>query len=100
MASFKEVLELNDPSLLTPVREFEEYTVVMQTLWPNLMGPAGFVSIDDGEVMEHFQDGVGPYPGAEGVLELGGRGIEDEDHMVTEASISSFYTYYREVMGL
>ena len=64
------------------------------------MGPAGFVSIDDGEVMEHSQDGVGPYPGAEGVLELGGRGIEDEDHMVTEASIRSFYAYYREVMGL
>ena len=37
MASFKEVLELNDPSLLTPIREFEEYTVVMQTLWPNLI---------------------------------------------------------------
>ena len=148
MASFKEVLELNDPSLLTPVREFEEYTVVMQTLWPNLivqqqsntlatrhivprgpgafdlhwtyfgyegddeqmtlnrlrqanlMGPAGFVSIDDGEVMEHIQDGVGPYPEAEGVVEMGGRGTGDEDHMVTEASIRSFYKYYREVMGL
>ena len=148
MASFKEVLELNDPAMLTPVREFEEYTVVMQTLWPNLivqqqsntlatrqivprgpgafdlhwtyfgyvgddeqmtlkrlrqanlMGPAGFVSIDDGEVMEYTQDALGPYPGAEGVVEMGGLGIDDEDHMVTEASIRSFYKYYREVMGL
>ena len=52
------------------------------------------------QVMEHIQDGVGPYPEAEGVVEMGGRGTGDEDHMVTEASIRSFYKYYREVMGL
>ena len=95
------------PRLLEPVREFPEYTVVMQTLWPNLivqqqsntlamrqlvtrgpassssmdvlrlrdddeamrlrrlrqanlMGPSGFVSIDDSEVMKFSQEGISP----------------------------------------
>ena len=37
MKSFREQLKLADPRLLEPVREFPEYTVVMQTLWPNLI---------------------------------------------------------------
>ena len=148
MKSFKDELKLNDPKLLEPVREFPEYTVVMQTLWPNLivqqqsntlatrqlitrgpgefelnwtffgyagdsaemkakrlrqanlMGPAGFVSIDDSEVMKFSQDGIAPYPGAAGVMEMGGRDWKDEDHMVTEGVIRGFYDYYRKVMEL
>src|SRR5581483_1446446 len=38
MKSFKADFKLNDPKLLTPVREFPgEATVVMQTVWPNLI---------------------------------------------------------------
>ena len=33
-----------------------------------------------------------------GLLEMGGRGTDDEDHMVTEAAIRAFYKHYREVM--
>jgi salicylate 5-hydroxylase large subunit len=66
----------------------------------NLMGPAGFVSIDDGCVMELSHEGVAGSPDAAGVLEMGGLGTTDEDHMVTEAAIRSFYRYYREVMDL
>ena len=39
-AEIKSLLEhftLRDPSMLQPVREFPEYTVVMMTLWPNLI---------------------------------------------------------------
>ena len=61
--------------------------------------PAGFVSIDDSEVMHISQQGVGPYGDAVGVFEMGGRDTEDTDHMVTEAAIRAFYRYYREVMG-
>jgi salicylate 5-hydroxylase large subunit len=66
----------------------------------NLMGPAGLVSIDDGEVMEFSQQGVRQPPGGAGLLEMGGRGTGDEDHMVTEAAIRAFYQHYREVMEL
>jgi hypothetical protein len=66
----------------------------------NLMGPSGFVSADDSEIMKFSQDGVQPYPEAAGVMEMGGRDWRDEPHMVTEAAIRSFYDYYRQVMEL
>ena len=149
LKSYREGFELADPSLLTPVREFAGApTVVMQTLWPNLivqqqsntlamrqmvprgpgahdlhwtffgyaddseamttirlrqanlMGPAGFVSIDDGEVMRLSQDGVTVDGNRAGVAEMGGHDTDDQDHMVTEAAIRAFYAHYREVMGL
>jgi salicylate 5-hydroxylase large subunit len=31
---------------------------------------------------------------------MGGRGREDENHIVTETAIRAFYGYYRQVMGL
>ena len=149
MRSFKASFQLHDPTLLTPVKEFADArTVVMQTLWPNLiiqqqsntlamrqlvtrgpnafelvwtffgyaddseemkrirlrqanlMGPAGYVSIDDSEVMKFSQCGVACAPCAEGVLEMGGREWQDEEHMVTESAIRAFYDYYRKVMEL
>ena len=149
MRNFRENMKLNDPKLLTPVKEFPgDATVVMQTLWPNLiiqqqsntlamrqlvtrgpesfelawtffgyeedsdemteirlrqanlMGPSGLVSIDDSEVMEFSQDGISPYPETDGVLEMGGGGREDQDHIVTESPIRAFYDYYRKIMEL
>ena len=151
--SLKENFTLHDARLLDPVKEFPgDATVVMQTIWPNLivqqqsntlalrqiqprgpeafelawtffgyadddaamttrrlrqanlMSSAGLVSADDSEVIKMAQDGVRPYASdyssAKGVLLLGGRGREDENHMVTEAAIRAFYAHYREVMGL
>ncbi len=65
----------------------------------NLMGPAGFVSVDDSEVMESAQSGISRYPNAEAVVEMGGRDTENTPHMVTESSIRAFYKAYREIMG-
>jgi salicylate 5-hydroxylase large subunit len=65
----------------------------------NLMGPAGFVSVDDSEVMESAQSGTSPFPDKEAVVEMGGRGTESTDHMLTEGSIRAFYDHYRKVMG-
>jgi salicylate 5-hydroxylase large subunit len=149
MRSFKADFRLNDARLLDPVREFAgDATVVMQTLWPNLivqqqsntlamrqlvtrgpgefdlvwtffgyeddsaemrqrrlrqanlMGPSGYVSIDDSEVMMASQLGIAPYPDAEGLFEMGGREAASEQHMVTEGAIRGFYKYYRKVMGV
>jgi salicylate 5-hydroxylase large subunit len=66
----------------------------------NLMGPSGYVSIDDSEVMMASQAGIAPYPEAQGLFEMGGRGTSNEAHMVTEGAIRGFYNYYRNVMGL
>jgi hypothetical protein len=64
------------------------------------MGPSGFVSIDDSEVMKFSQQGVGPYPESSAVMEMGGRDWKDEEHMVTESVIRAFYDYYRDVMEI
>ncbi len=147
--SFKADFKLKGPEMLEPVREFAgDATVVMQTLWPNLivqqqsntlamrqlvtrgplafellwtffgyagdseemttkrlrqanlMGPSGFVSIDDSEIMALSQRSIASYTSDSGVLEMGGRDWKDEEHMVTECALRAFYDYYRRVMEL
>jgi salicylate 5-hydroxylase large subunit len=66
----------------------------------NLFGPAGYVSADDGEVIELSQRGFAQHDDLETVCELDGRGTGGADHMVTETLIRSMYAYYREVMDL
>ena len=64
----------------------------------NLFGPAGFVSADDGEVIEFSQSGFESKPFHRALAELGGRDVGDSDHMVTETLIRGMYRYWREVM--
>ncbi len=64
----------------------------------NLFGPAGFVSADDGEVIELSQMGFESRPWHRTLAELGGRTVEDTDHMVTETLIRGMYHYWRQVM--
>jgi salicylate 5-hydroxylase large subunit len=65
----------------------------------NLFGPAGFVSADDGEVIEFSQDGFAQW-GEDGatLCELGGTGTGGADHMVTETLIRSMYGYWKKVV--
>ena len=64
----------------------------------NLFGPAGFVSADDGEVIELSQAGFEQKPFHRTLAELGGTDVADTDHMVTETLIRGMYRYWREVM--
>jgi salicylate 5-hydroxylase large subunit len=64
----------------------------------NLFGPAGFVSADDGEVIEFSQRAFESKPAHRTLAELGGREVGDTDHMVTETLIRGMYRYWREVM--
>jgi len=66
----------------------------------NLFGPAGYVSADDGEVIEYSQDGFRQDQGFSTLCELGGTGVENTDHMVTETLIRGMYRYWRQVMAL
>jgi len=149
MRAFKPDFALRDPRLLDPVREFPgDATVVLQTLWPNLivqqqsntlamrqivpldarsfdlawtffgyaddtpemrqrrlrqanlMGPAGLVSLDDSEAMMLSQAGIDGNDDATCLVEMGGRAVTNEQHMVTETAIRGFYQHYRSVMGL
>jgi len=64
----------------------------------NLFGPAGFVSADDGEVIEFSQQGFEQKPGHRALVELGGHDVGETDHMVTETLIRGMYAYWRRVM--
>jgi salicylate 5-hydroxylase large subunit len=66
----------------------------------NLFGPAGFVSADDGEVIEFSQEGFEQKPFHRSLAELGGRDIGDIDHMVSETLIRGMYQYWRKMMEL
>jgi salicylate 5-hydroxylase large subunit len=150
VSSFKESMQLNDPSFLDVEVEpwWEGPTAVMMTLFPsvilqqqvnsvstrhiqpnghgsfdfvwthfgyeddtqemterrlrqaNLFGPAGFVSADDGEVIEFSQQGFEQKPFHRSLAELGGKEIEETDHMVSETLIRGMYAYWRKVMGV
>ena len=81
---------------------FEDDTPEMQErrlIQANLFGPAGFVSADDGEVIEWSQQGFEQKPSHRTLVEMGGVDIGDSDHMVTETLIRGMYDYWRKVMG-
>ena len=66
----------------------------------NMIGPAGFISMEDGEATRLVQQGVRTQRGDSAFLEMGGRGaVEDQDHLVSEVAIRGFWQYYRKVMG-
>jgi anthranilate 1,2-dioxygenase large subunit len=66
----------------------------------NLMGPAGFIGAEDGEVIEYVQDGLKQRTERPLVVELGGEELGSVDHAVSEAAIRSMYAHYRQVMDL
>jgi len=148
VSSFKEGMQLNDPSFLNVVPEqwWNGPTVVMTTIFPsvilqqqvnsistrqiqprghgefdfvwthfgfeedddamterrlrqaNLFGPAGFVSADDGEVIEFCQQAFESKPFHRALAEMGGIDVENTDHMVSETLIRGMYRYWRQVM--
>ncbi|MEQ8858966.1 MAG: aromatic ring-hydroxylating dioxygenase subunit alpha [Pseudomonadales bacterium] len=149
MQNLRVDFELQDARLLDPVKEFpDDATVVMQTVWPNLivqqqsntlalrqiqprdagsfelhwtffgyddddetmvqrrlrqanlMSAAGLVSADDSEVIKLAQDGIRDGAGGRSLMLMGGRGTDDELHMVTEVALRAFYKHYRTVMEL
>lgn len=82
---------------------FEDDTPEMtqrRLIQANLFGPAGFVSADDGEVIEYSQEGFEQKPWHRAVAELDGYGVGDTEHMVTETLIRGMYEYWRKVMEI
>ena len=66
----------------------------------NLMGPAGFLGLEDNEAMKFVQDGLRKSQPAEAVIELGGVEEGTSTTLITEAAIRSLYRHWREVMEL
>ena len=71
-------------------------------LTANFIGPAGYISLEDGEALRLVQQGIRHRrPGGSEVLEMGGIGpIEDTDYLSQEISIRGFWSFYHRIMGL
>ena len=65
----------------------------------NMVGPAGFVTAEDGEVMVRSQPIIANSPENDQIIEMGLGGDQSLDTMITEKSIRAFYDGYRRVMG-
>ena len=67
----------------------------------NLVGPAGFVSMEDGEAIEIAHRASKPEPDRATVIELGGGGaISDRDYRVNDVPLRGFWSYYAELLGI
>ena len=66
----------------------------------NLMGPSGFLGLEDNEAIKFVQDGLRRSTGGHANIVVGGDEEGTADHLITESAIRSMYRYYREVMEL
>jgi len=67
----------------------------------NLVGPAGLVSMEDGEAIEIAHRASKPDLDRATVIELGGGGvISDRDYRVTDVPLRGFWSYYAELLGI
>jgi anthranilate 1,2-dioxygenase large subunit len=66
----------------------------------NLVGPAGYISMEDGCVGGFVQRGIAGAGDEEAVIEMGGAGTDSSESRVTEASVRGFWKAYRTQMRL
>ena len=65
----------------------------------NLIGPAGFISMEDGAAAGFVQRGVAGAADQVSVVEMGGSGTASEESRVSEAAVRGFWKDYRRHMG-
>jgi phenylpropionate dioxygenase-like ring-hydroxylating dioxygenase large terminal subunit len=66
----------------------------------NLIGPSGFISMEDGCAAGFVQRGIAGAAGEQSVVEMGGSGTVSEESRVSEAAVRGFWKTYRRYMGL
>ena len=66
----------------------------------NLIGPAGYVSMEDGEAVEIVQKAVRCDHDQGSYIAMGGGRAEDAEHLVTESAIIGFWEHYKSLLGI
>ena len=69
-------------------------------LQANFVGPAGYISLEDGYATELVQQAVAGGRSGESYIDLGGTTAQSDDNLVSEGMLRAFWTYYRGVMEL
>jgi len=78
----------------------DEKMTAMRIKQSNLVGPAGYISMEDGVVGGFVQRTV---PGAGNtmeIIEMGGREMLSQDTRATEAPLRGYWQMYRDIMGV
>jgi anthranilate 1,2-dioxygenase large subunit/terephthalate 1,2-dioxygenase oxygenase component alpha subunit len=66
----------------------------------NLIGPSGFISMEDGAATGFVQRGIRGAGDEESVVEMGGSGTASEESRVSEAAVRGFWKAYRQYMKM
>jgi anthranilate 1,2-dioxygenase large subunit/terephthalate 1,2-dioxygenase oxygenase component alpha subunit len=66
----------------------------------NLIGPAGYISMEDGAAPGFVQRAVATAADVLSVVEMGGASVASDDNRVTEAAVRGFWKAYRGYMGI
>jgi len=66
----------------------------------NLVGPAGYISMEDGCIGGFVQKAIQGVTGEVGVVPMGGGSVESSKARATEVSIRGFWKAYRAVMDM
>jgi phenylpropionate dioxygenase-like ring-hydroxylating dioxygenase large terminal subunit len=66
----------------------------------NLVGPAGYISMEDGAATGFVQRGVAGAPERASFVEMGGHGVASNESRVTETSVRGLWQQYRKHMAL
>jgi phenylpropionate dioxygenase-like ring-hydroxylating dioxygenase large terminal subunit len=66
----------------------------------NLVGPSGYISLEDGAATGFVQRGVQGAAAHASVVEMGGRSVESNESRVTETSVRGLWQQYRRHMAL
>jgi anthranilate 1,2-dioxygenase large subunit len=67
----------------------------------NLAGPAGLVSMEDGEAVELVHRAIVRDGHVNSVVEFGGKGdVKNQDNLVTDVPIRGFWKHYCKLMGI
>jgi anthranilate 1,2-dioxygenase large subunit/terephthalate 1,2-dioxygenase oxygenase component alpha subunit len=67
----------------------------------NLVGPAGYISMEDGAVLDFVQRALREQPDQSSVVEMGGKEVDIRiNHRVTESSVRGYWKAYRETMDI
>jgi anthranilate 1,2-dioxygenase large subunit/terephthalate 1,2-dioxygenase oxygenase component alpha subunit len=73
---------------------------VLRLRQSNLIGPAGFISMEDGAATGFVQRGVAAAGERAAVVEMGGRSVESNESRVTETSVRGFWQAWRRHIGI
>ena len=65
----------------------------------NLVGPAGYISMEDTEATELVQRGTARDPDASSVIEMSRGNPDQQDTVITESLIRKFWVGYQKLMG-